>query len=429
MPPPGQIRISAVSVTSRCASPSARCTPTAHRRHRRQAPTMILRLDHRRRHHRLGARPPPGPSSPGSPEAPRPRRSTIYLRPLLLGADPFRIEALLAQADRTVVHCTEAKAAMEMALFDIVGKALGTPVCNLLGGRVRDEIPLSFSVANPDFSQGRRPDPPASRRRQHTAVQGEDRLRRPRRGPPPPGRSYATCCPTTPKSASTTTKACSRGKAIRRLRDIEHFRAPPSSSNRLLRRPARRPRRHHPPRSTPLSWPTKASSPPPDVRCSSPATTLADLIAIKAQKAGGMLRAREIAAIAAAGGLACYGGDMCETGIAGTAGAAHMIATTTQNTSRSAASSTSRCSTSPRICWRSRSQFETARYRCRPARASAFRWTRIAFAATRSDTGTETVGVRTRAPPPCHCFVATLLAMTGFLPGSPRESRSFGRLV
>ena len=77
----------------------------------------------------------------------------VHLRPLLVGADPFRIEALLAQADRMVVHCTEAKAAMEMALFDIVGKALGAPVCNLLGGRVRHEIPLSFSIANPDFAQ------------------------------------------------------------------------------------------------------------------------------------------------------------------------------------------------------------------------------------------------------------------------------------
>ena len=88
----------------------------------------------------------------GSPEASA-AALDVHLRPLLLGADPFRIEALLAQADRTVVHCTEAKAAMEMALFDIVGKALGAPVCNLLGGRVRHEIPLSFSIANPDFAQ------------------------------------------------------------------------------------------------------------------------------------------------------------------------------------------------------------------------------------------------------------------------------------
>ena len=54
---------------------------------------------------------------------------------------------------------------------------------------------------------------------------------------------------------------------------------------------------------------------------------IADLISIKAQKSGGMLRAREIAAIAAAGGLACYGGDMFETGIACTAGT-HLIAAT-----------------------------------------------------------------------------------------------------
>jgi L-alanine-DL-glutamate epimerase-like enolase superfamily enzyme len=39
-----------------------------------------------------------------------------------------------------------AKAAVDMALYDIVGKALGTPVYNLLGGRVRDTVPLSMSI-------------------------------------------------------------------------------------------------------------------------------------------------------------------------------------------------------------------------------------------------------------------------------------------
>jgi muconate cycloisomerase len=54
---------------------------------------------------------------------------------------------------------------------------------------------------------------------------------------------------------------------------------------------------------------------------------LADLISIKIMKTGGMRRAAEVAAIAAAGGLACYGGSMFETGIAATAGA-HFIAAT-----------------------------------------------------------------------------------------------------
>src|SRR5260221_1867510 len=77
----------------------------------------------------------------------------VYLRPHLLGADPFRIEALMTEADHAVVGHPEAKAAMEMALFDIVGQASGLPVAELLGGRCRDDIPLSFSVADPYFDR------------------------------------------------------------------------------------------------------------------------------------------------------------------------------------------------------------------------------------------------------------------------------------
>ena len=75
----------------------------------------------------------------------------VHFRPILEGADPFDVQRLLARADRAVVGAPEAKAAMEMALFDIMGRALGTPVHNLLGGAVRTEIPLSFSIANPDI--------------------------------------------------------------------------------------------------------------------------------------------------------------------------------------------------------------------------------------------------------------------------------------
>ena len=77
----------------------------------------------------------------------------IYLRPLLIGADPHRIEELTVAADHAVVGHPEAKAAMEMALFDIVGQASGLPVAELLGGRCRDDIPLSFSVADPDVDR------------------------------------------------------------------------------------------------------------------------------------------------------------------------------------------------------------------------------------------------------------------------------------
>ena len=74
-----------------------------------------------------------------------------HLRPLVVGRDPRRISEIMADADRALVGHPEAKAALETALLDLVGQAAGLPVAELLGGRCRDTIPLSFSVANPDF--------------------------------------------------------------------------------------------------------------------------------------------------------------------------------------------------------------------------------------------------------------------------------------
>jgi muconate cycloisomerase len=54
---------------------------------------------------------------------------------------------------------------------------------------------------------------------------------------------------------------------------------------------------------------------------------LADLVSIKIMKHGGMMAGRKVAAICEAAGMACYGGDMFETGIAHLAGT-HMIAAT-----------------------------------------------------------------------------------------------------
>ena len=57
---------------------------------------------------------------------------------------------LKLETDAGVTGTIEAKSAMEMALFDIVGPACGLPEAGLLGGRCRDDSPSSFSVAGPD---------------------------------------------------------------------------------------------------------------------------------------------------------------------------------------------------------------------------------------------------------------------------------------
>jgi muconate cycloisomerase len=71
---------------------------------------------------------------------------TEALVPAVIGEDPFRIAAIVDKMNRTLDGVEEAKAGIEMALWDIVGKALETPVYNLLGGKVRDRVPLSYSI-------------------------------------------------------------------------------------------------------------------------------------------------------------------------------------------------------------------------------------------------------------------------------------------
>ena len=70
-----------------------------------------------------------------------------HLYPKVLeGKDPFNIDPIHFEMDKVVYNNTVAKAAIDFALYDIMGKALNVPVYKLLGGRFADEIPLRGSV-------------------------------------------------------------------------------------------------------------------------------------------------------------------------------------------------------------------------------------------------------------------------------------------
>lgn len=73
-----------------------------------------------------------------------------YLAPLVLGEDAFRIDAILARMDAGLHGNSFAKAGIEMAILDIQGKVLQQPVYNLLGGKVRDSMPMSWPLATGD---------------------------------------------------------------------------------------------------------------------------------------------------------------------------------------------------------------------------------------------------------------------------------------
>jgi glucarate dehydratase len=98
-----------------------------------------------------------------------PKAALEATRPLLLGRDPFQLQQLqsgigvhacrltsrsspsnfdstqtwLVPGENPLDQNNRTFAALEIACLDIIGKAIGKPVCDLLGGRVRDRVPFS----------------------------------------------------------------------------------------------------------------------------------------------------------------------------------------------------------------------------------------------------------------------------------------------
>lgn len=66
--------------------------------------------------------------------------------PALIGADPTQVTALRRKMDFLIKLNPFTKSAVEMALWDITGKALGVPVHQLLGGKVRDVISTKMMI-------------------------------------------------------------------------------------------------------------------------------------------------------------------------------------------------------------------------------------------------------------------------------------------
>ena len=244
----------------------------------------------------------------------------VHLRPHLLGADPVQVEKHLALAEAVVVGCPEAKAALETALLDIVGQMAGLSIAELAGARHRAVVPMSFSVANPDFDadlddiarlyeDGVR----LFKLKTGFAEHAFDRMRleklRDRYG-----------------DALSLRIDYNQGlratDAIRTLRDLEPF------GLAFIEQPVKRHERAALAAITrALDTPIMADESVFDAReaLAGVEMGLADIFALKIMKSGGIRRALEVAAIARLGGIDVYGGCMFETGVAHAAGA-HLMA-------------------------------------------------------------------------------------------------------
>jgi len=84
------------------------------------------------------------------------------LKAYLVGHDPFALEAMRFKICNPTASLynnrTQLHAALEFACLDIIGKKLGVPVYQLLGGKLRDQVPfasyLFFRYADPVTGKG-----------------------------------------------------------------------------------------------------------------------------------------------------------------------------------------------------------------------------------------------------------------------------------
>lgn len=240
------------------------------------------------------------------------------LRPALLGqADG--VNGCMAACARAIAGHAEAKAAVEMALWDIAGQRAGVPVHALLGGAVRTRIPLSFSIADPDFEAD-------LRRAQAMFAEGhrilkvktgfaghrEDMRRLTALRDALPGLDLRVDY----------NQGLAPHEAMVQLRDVASLR--PSFIEQPVPRGQERAMAGF---ATALDVPILADesvySAEEALRCAEGGW--ADAISVKLMKCGGIGPARALDAVATAAGLPIYGGTLWEGGIA-LAAAAHMLA-------------------------------------------------------------------------------------------------------
>ncbi len=76
-----------------------------------------------------------------------------HLFPAIADSSPFQIANIHYKMDKVVKGNPYAKALLDMAIYDVAGKALGLPVCELLGGDFRPSIEITHSLGIMDIDR------------------------------------------------------------------------------------------------------------------------------------------------------------------------------------------------------------------------------------------------------------------------------------
>ena len=245
-----------------------------------------------------------------------------YLSPLVLGLDATRPAAALERVARAVVGNHFAKCAVETAMLDAQGRRLGVPMSELLGGRLRERLPVLWTLASGDTGRDIAEAEEMLGRRRHEAF----KLKIGKRALRDDVAHVAAIKRALGDRASVRVDVngawseCDAKRGIDMLAD---------AGCDLVEQPIPRAERAGMARLTarariPIMADEGLNG--PEDAFAHAAEAAADVFAVKIATSGGPCAAKRVGAIADAAGRALYGGTMLEGGV-GTAASAHLFAT------------------------------------------------------------------------------------------------------
>jgi muconate cycloisomerase len=258
------------------------------------------------------------------PESPESIRSAIdtYIAPALVGRPADDVNGAIQLADRLVKGNRIARAAVEIALWDGLGKRLGVPVAQLFGGAVHKRLPVAWTLAsgNSDTDIAEAQEMIATRRNNIF------KLKIGKRDVAADVAHVARIKQAVGDAASVrvdVNQAWTLAEARRGLPALQ------DAGCDLVEQPvAARFRRAMAEltRDFPIAMMADEALNGPEDALAVIGCHAADVFAVKIAQSGGLKRASEVVAIGQAAGVGLYGGTMLETGL-GTAAALHLFAT------------------------------------------------------------------------------------------------------
>lgn len=243
-----------------------------------------------------------------------------YFAPLMVHQDATAVRALMLRIGKMVKENRFAKCAVETALLDAHGKRLGRSVSELLGGRLRDRLPVAWTLASGDTAKDIAEAEKMLDMRRHKIFKlkiGAKALTEDIAHVAAIKRALGdrAAVRVDVNMAWSETEAVYGMSALADV-GCELVEQPVSSASAMARLMKR----------FPVALMADESLQGPETAFEIARNSGADVFAIKIEQSGGLFGAQRVAAIADAAGIGLYGGTMLE-GAVGTVASAHLFST------------------------------------------------------------------------------------------------------